>query len=474
MITLGIDVGTSAVKACLMGADGALIAEAAAPLTVQTPHPYWSEQDPADWWEGVVAAMAALHLKTPVAKDAEAIGLSGQMHGAVLLDASDRVIRPAIIWNDGRSFAEAEALAAESWIADSAGAPPLPGFTAPKVMWLKAHEPAVYARIARILLPKDYVGLRLHGRCVTDKSDAAGTLWLDQKTRSWSPALCDASATDPDWLPPCLEGVEEAGRLTAGAAAALGLRAGLPVVAGGGDAATGAVGLGAVREGDCFLSLGTSGQFFVATEAYRPNPASVVHAYAHCVPGMWFQMAAMLNGARPLAWFAEVCRAPIGDLLAEAAAVPPEAAPLFLPYLTGERTPHGDPHIRGAFHGLADGDGRAEMMRAVAHAVAFSFADAGAALRAAGATLDAPLAIGGGARSDLVLQSIADVLNLPIRRDPLIAAGPAYGAARLALGPGADLTRKTGAGDVFEPSPSDEMFRQLDRYRALYQALKEV
>lgn len=471
---LGLDIGTSAVKACLMGEGGELIAEAAAPLTLQTPHPYWSEQDPASWWDGVVAAMAALGAKTPRLGEVAAIGLSGQMHGAVLLDAADRVIRPAILWNDGRSWREAERLAAFPFVAETAGAPPLPGFTAPKIMWLKEAEPAAYARIAKILLPKDYIGLRLHGGHGTDKSDAAGTLWLDQRRREWSPALAAASDTDPDWLPPCLEGVEEAGRLRPEAAAALGLPQGVPVVAGGGDAAAGAVGLGAVRDGVGFISLGTSGQMFVAADAYRPNPESVIHAYAHAAPGMWFQMAAMLNGARPLAWFAGVCGAPVADLMAEAAAVAPEDAPLFLPYLTGERTPHGDPHIRGAFHGLADGAGRAEMMRAVADAVAFSFADAADALCAGGARIDAPLAIGGGARSDLILQTIADVARLPIRRSPLVAAGPAYGAARLALGPGADLTRAAAGGDLFEPAPSDALDERLARYRALYLALKDL
>ena len=236
------------------------------------------------------------------------------MHGAVLLDEADQAICPAIIWNDGRCFAEAEALAAQSWIADLAGAPPLPGFTAPKLMWLKRHDPGPFDRIRHILLPKDYVGLKLHGRHVTDKSDAAGTLWLDQAARAWSADLCDASGIDLNWLPTCVEGSEVVGQITADAAATLGLPKGVPVVAGGGDAAAGAISVGAIKDGDCFLSLGTSGQLFVATDAYRPNPAEVVHAYAHRVPDMWFQMAAMLNGARPMDWFGGICGAPVGDL----------------------------------------------------------------------------------------------------------------------------------------------------------------
>ena len=307
---LGIDIGTSAVKLSLIGEDGAEIDAASAPLTLQTPHPYWSEQDPEAWWRAVVVACGDLGARRDL-KAVRGVGLSGQMHGAVLLDRADEIIRPAILWNDGRCFAEAEALAARGWIGEMAGAPPLTGFTAPKLIWVKRHEPENFARIARILLPKDYVGLRLHGRHVTDKSDAAGTLWLDQRTRAWSPRLCEASEIDIVWFPDCVEGVETVGEISGAAARALGLPPGTPVTAGGGDAAAGAVSVGAVRDGAAFLSLGTSGQLFVATADYRPNPEAVVHAYAHCIPDMWFQMAAMLNGARPLAWFSRIAGAPI-------------------------------------------------------------------------------------------------------------------------------------------------------------------
>jgi len=464
---LGIDVGTSSVKLSLVDDAGAEAGAATAPLTIRTPQAYWSEQDPEDWWTAVVAAAADLGARCDL-RAVKGVGLSGQMHGAVLLDEADQVIRPAILWNDGRSFAEAEELAAEAWIGDMAGAPPLPGFTAPKLMWVKRHEPEAYARIRRILLPKDYVGLRLHGRHVTDKSDAAGTLWLDQAARAWSSRLCGASATDPEWLPDCLEGTDIVGEVTDEAATALSLAAGTPVVAGGGDAATGAISVGAVRDGDCFLSLGTSGQLFLATDAYRPNPAEVVHAYAHAVPDTWFQMAAMLNGARPMSWFAGICGAPVPDLLAEAAAIPSEDAPIFLPYLTGERTPHGDPHLRGGFEGLADGMTRAHLMRGVVDGIAFSFADAARALRRAGAEFGDVPAIGGGAQSDLLLQTIADIAGFSVTRGAGEATGAALGAALLAAPEDLRLARRNaGADRVFPPHPSGAMAERLEKYRKL-------
>ena len=465
---LGVDVGTSSVKLSLVDEAGAEIGAASAALGIETPHPYWSEQAPEDWWRAVVAAAGDLARRCDLAF-VEGVGLSGQMHGAVLLDAADEVIRPAILWNDGRSFAEAEELAAEPWIGEMAGAPPLPGFTAPKLMWVKRHEPEAFARIRRILLPKDYVGFKMHGRHVTDKSDAAGALWLDQAARSWSEALCAVSDTDRDWLPDCLEGTEIAGEVTAEAATALGLRPGIPVTAGGGDAATGAISVGAVRDGDCFLSLGTSGQLFRATSAYQPNPDEVVHAYAHCVPGTWFQMAAMLNGARPMSWFSGLCGAPVPVLLAEAAAVESADAPIFLPYLTGERTPHGDPHLRGGFEGLADGMTRAHLMRAVVDGIAFSFADAARALRRAGAAFDRVPAIGGGAQSDLLLQTIADVTGFTVTRGTGEATGAALGAALLAAPAELRETRRGAGADAraFSPRPHDALAERLEKYRSL-------
>ena len=476
---LGIDIGTSSVKLSLIGDDLVQIGEASAPLTVATPQAYWSEQDPEHWWQALVQACAQLRAEHDLMA-VRAIGLSGQMHGAVLLDAKGKVIRPAILWNDGRSHEECAAIASTVPTAGQvAGVPPMPGFTAPKLLWLARHEPHAHARIAHILLPKDYVGWRLHGSFVTDRSDAAGTCWLAQADRAWSPALCEATATQTAWLPRLCDGTDIAGELSTQAAEALGLRADTPVAAGGGDAATGAVGIGAISDGASFLSLGTSGQLFVATSAYRPNPDQLVHAYCHTVPGMWFQMAAMLNGARPMQWFADVTGVALSTLLAEASNVCPGDAPLFLPYLTGERSPHGDAHIRGGFYGLADGMGRAEMMRGVVNAIAYSFADAAHSLSAAGTHLGEVLAIGGGARSDLLLQSIADVLGVAVSRVSDPTTGPALGAAKLA----AVASGGARLSDLATPPPIERLFRPTDPeahtaglagYRALYHRLRGI
>ncbi|WP_224815693.1 xylulokinase [Hasllibacter sp. MH4015] len=477
MTFLGIDIGTSAVKLCAMADDGTVRAVSDAPLSTTQPFPGASEQDPEAWIDALTVAMQGL--PGAIRRDVSAIGLSGQMHGAVLLDADTRVIRPAILWNDGRASAECDVM--ESRLPEMghvAGVPPMPGFTAPKLMWLKSHEPDTYSRIATVLLPKDYVGFRLHGAHVTDPSDAAGTCWFDQHARAWSPDLCATSDTDPNWMPEVRDGSAIAGRLDADMAEALGLSAGIPVAAGAGDAAAGAVGIGAVDPGDGFLSLGTSGQLFVTTDACRPNPASRIHAYAHTLPGRWFQMAAMLNGARPMAWLAELLGRPIPDLLAEAEGAEP--GPIFLPYLTGERTPHGDADIRAGFWGLSEGTTQGTMMRAVVEAVAFTFADALAAMEAAGTRPARLLAIGGGTRSDFLLQMIADVMGVPIGRSDGADIGPALGAARLAQiatgAPVADVAVKPDVSRWFEPDATraGALAPRLAGYRALYPALKSV
>jgi xylulokinase len=475
---LGIDLGTSAVKVCVITPEGGVAATASAPLTVAHPAEGASEQDCNDWWAATQAAVGALD--PGLRAGLRGIGLSGQMHGAVLLDAACRPLRPVILWNDARAEADcATLLAAAPDAGQIAGVLPMAGFTAPKLLWLARQEPAVHARIAHVLLPKDYLGFRLHGGLVTDPSDAAGTSWYDQAARAWSPALCAASATDRRWLPEVRDGTAIAGRLLPGPAAALGLPAGLPVATGGGDAAAGAVGIGAVAAGDGFISLGTSGQLFVTTPDYRPNPDSRIHAYAHTLPGLWFQMAAMLNGARPIAWLADLLRRPIPDLLAEAEAAPP--GPLFLPYLTGERTPHGDTAIRAGFAMLGETTTQGALMRAVVEAVAFSFADAMAALAVAGTRTGTLLAIGGGTRSDFVMQTIADVTACRIGRSDDADVGPALGAARMACvaaggaTPAAVMT-KPAVRRWFDPRPATaaEMAPRLAAYRALYPALRAV
>ena len=478
---LGIDIGTSAVKAILIDRAGRPIASVSRALTIQSPHPSWNEQSPGAWWEAVRGACAELAASSPY-RSVAAIGLAGQMHGAVCLDKNLAPLRPAILWNDGRSASQCAAMQAEMpEIGQIAGAVPMPGFTGPKLRWLAENEPEIHARIAHILLPKDFVRLRLTGTLVTDMTDAAGTHWLNQSTREWEPALCEVSVTDPAWLPEAMEGTEISGHLTDSAAKALGLPPGIPVAAGGGDAAAGAVGIGAVREGDSFISLGTSGQLFTVTGSYRPKPESAIHAYAHCIPDRWFQMAAMLNGASPIAWWGKASGATISDLMSQAESAKSETWPLFLPYLTGERTPHNNAAIRGAFYGLEASTGRAEMTRAVIDAIAYSFCDARDALASAGSVIEQPAVIGGGARSDLLLQTIADALGTKLKRYEDAETGPAFGAARLAMiAAGAsrleDIATKPKVDKVFSPDPAnaDRHHRRLERYRALYAALKPL
>ncbi|WP_114389738.1 xylulokinase [Notoacmeibacter marinus] len=477
---LGIDIGTSAVKVVVAPAHGDVVATASAPLPISSPRPLWSEQAPDDWWTATVTACAEARAHAPDAwAKIVAIGLSGQMHGATVLGADRRPLRPAILWNDGRAFAECNVMAENlPGLGQIAGVPAMPGFTAPKILWLRDHEPETYNAIAYILLPKDYVRLQMTGEMATDMADAAGTLWLDEARRQWSDALCEASATDPAWLPALYEGTGESGRLTAEAAEALDLQPGTPVAAGGGDAATGAVGIGAVKDGDAFLSLGTSGQFFIADESYRPDPESYVHAFAHAVPERWFRMGVMLNGASPLAWFSSVAGADIPTLLAEAGQAREDRLPLFLPYLTGERSPHNDPYIRGTFSGLESSTSRGEMARAVIDAIAYCFRDARDSLAAAGGVVDRAMAIGGGTRSDLVLQTLADALGLTLVRTVGAETGPAYGAARLAAVMSGelsldDLAKKPATEKVFE-AKGEQAERHAERhrrYRALYHAL---
>ncbi|MEN8684560.1 xylulokinase [Marivita sp.] len=475
---LGIDIGTSAVK--VICTDGtAIFATATAGLTVQSPYPGWSEQAPDAWWLATCAALAEIAKTVPLS-GVTGIGLSGQMHGAVLLDSARQVLRPAILWNDSRSTEDCTRLQnVLPNIGSIAGVLPLPGFTAPKLMWVAREEPEVHARIAHILLPKDYIGLRLHGELATDRSDAAGTLWLDQTAREWSEAVAAASDTDIGWLPRLADGHEVVGQVMASAAAETGLPSGIPVVAGGGDAATGAVSLGATEPGRGFISLGTSGQLFVAGDAYHPNPSKYVHAFAHTVPGRWYQMAAMLNGARPIAWLAGQLEIDAGEVVALAESADASRVPTFLPYLTGERSPHGDPHIRAGFFGLEDSTNRAGLCRAVIEAVAFTFADAVDSFGDTIADLPHLAAIGGGSKSPFLLQLIANATGQRIGRTVGSDAGPALGAARLAacgleVLNLSDLGQQPDVADWFEPAHNEDLIDRLEGYRALYRALKPL
>jgi len=488
---LGLDIGTSSVKALLVDASQRTIAEASAPLEVSRPHPLWSEQAAEDWIDGVEAAVAKIRRHTPEAFARLAgIGLSGQMHGATFLDAANRTLRPAILWNDGRSFAECAEL--ERRVPNfrrRAGNLAMPGFTAPKAMWVAAHEPEVFKATAKILLPKDFVRLRLCGDAVSEMSDAAGTLWLDIGGRRWDEELVAASGLKMSHMPSLVEGSEVSGHLSPAKAADWGLAGRrIPIAGGGGDNAASAVGVGAVRPGEGFVSLGTSGVIFSVTDKYVSLPERTLHAFCHALPGRWHGMSVMLSAASALAWAAELIGK--GDDIgacaaaAEAFAASPERvanAPIFLPYLSGERTPHNDPSATALFAGLSASHGQDALIFAVMEGVAFSFADGVDVLAAADARPVTPLLVGGGARSGFWGQMISDVTGLAIDLAAGAEAGAALGAARLGM-------LAAGAGDIDAICVKPTLQRQfvpdagrtalhaprLKRYRALYGAEKST
>ena len=428
---LGIDIGTSGVKAVLADEMGRVAEQATAPLSVSRPRPDWSEQDPDDWWTATDAAVRGLSAEGRAR--VRAIGLSGQMHGATLLGADDAALRPAILWNDGRAAAQCEALAArEPRTHAITGNLVFPGFTAPKLMWVAEHEPDVFARVARVLLPKDFVRLRMTGGYATDMSDASGTSWLDVGARAWSGDMLAATGLTRDAMPALFEGSEATGDLRADVAAGWGMDR-VPVAGGGGDNAAGAVGLGISKPGEAFLSLGTSGVLFVASDGFAPNPASGVHAFCHALAGRWHEMTVMLSAASCLDWAAKLTGRAPGDLADAAAAEGDMSADLlFLPYLSGERTPHNDPGARGALFGIDHDTGAAAVGQAVLEGVAMGLADGLAALSDPGGVTSFTVA-GGGARSAHWGRILAAALGRPLVYREGGEVGPALGAAKLAM-----------------------------------------
>jgi len=479
---LGVDCGTSALKAVLVDENELVLAANSQHYRPANPHPLWSEQDPDDWRDAMFAALAALAHDAPegMARVA-AIGFSGQMHSAVLLDGADLPLRPAILHNDTRAFAEARRLATDHpELAPIVGVKPMAGFTAPKLMWLRDHEPATFARLRSVLLPKDYLRLALTGEKATDMSDAAGAWLLDEAARRWSMKAFAACGLDASLAPHLIEGSALAGRLRDEIADRFGVKRGAVVAAGGGDAAAGAIGIGAVRPGAAFISLGTATQLIVAQENYQPTPPErLVHGFAHALPERWYRMAAMLNGAGALAFLGRLLGAEPSELEAEAARDyrrPGEVT--FLPYLSGERTPHDDPYARGVFFGLTPATGRADLSRAVMEGVAASLRDAQDSVAADGSAL-APIALtGGGAKSDLWTRMIAAALGRRVLRYHRGEAGPAFGAARLgrlaATGERPeDLCTPPPVKDETQPDPAlaDAFASQIERFRRLYRAL---
>jgi xylulokinase len=469
---VGLDVGTTGVKAIAISPGGEVLAKAEEEYPLSTPQPGWSEQEPEYWWRAAERALARLDAGTVAG-----IGLSGQMHGLVALDEADRVLRPAILWNDQRTAAECveieQRVGLERLIALT-GNRALTGFTAPKLLWLRRHEPEVYARIAHILLPKDYVRLRLTGERAIDVADASGTLLFDVAGRRWSDEVVAALELPPHWLPRALESPDVSGRTARG----------VPVAAGAGDQAAGALGVGVDRPGPLSVQIGTSGVVFAALPGFAADREARVHAFCHAVPGGWHAMGVMLSAAGSLRWLRDAVapRTEYGVLTAEAAAWPPGAEGLtFLPYLAGERTPHADPDARAAFVGLGVRHDRGALVRAVLEGVAFGLRDSLELLRALGVPPGAARASGGGARSDLWLRIVASVLGVPVERTS-VEEGAAYGAALLggvAGGVFADVhdavTRCVRVRDVVEPDPAwaEAYAEGYARFRALYPAVRK-
>ena len=476
---LGIDLGTSEVKALVIDENHEVIASHSAPLSIQRPHPHWSEQAPELWWEATEYLMSTLREKCAQHWPAiKAIGLSGQMHGAVLLDEKGETIRPAILWNDTRCAAECaelEAMAPE--LHQVAGNLAMPGFTAPKLLWVRRHEPEHFQRTATVLLPKDYLRYRMTGKKVSDMSDAAGTLWLDVAKRDWSDALLDKCGLSRSQMPTLVEGCEISATLDPQVAARWGLNASVVVAGGGGDNAVSAIGVGAVSPGDAFISLGTSGVLFVVTDAYRPAPQSAVHAFCHVLPNLWHQMSVMLSAASCLQWFCRLTGTTEVALLAEIAELSEEDkanAPFFLPYLSGERTPHNDPDARGIFWGMTHASLRAQLGYAVLEGVSFGINDGLQALKESGTPIAQCSLVGGGARSPFWAQLLADILAMPVVTHKGGETGGALGAARLAcLAAGKPIAAVCEKPEVWQTWRADPirhhtLMQRYAQFKALY------
>jgi xylulokinase len=487
---LGIDASTTSVKALLINENGDVVGVGNTELPLSTPKPLWSEQDPADWWRGAISSIKQVQQATGInGEQIAAIGLTGQMHGLTLLDAAGKVLRPAILWNDQRTGAQCDEIRrrlGKARLIEITGNDALTGFTAPKILWVRDNEPELFNRAAHILLPKDYVRLKLTGVYATDRAGAAGTLLMDIKTRDWSREVLDALEIPTEWLPTTHEGPEVTGQLSPQAAQATGLKAGTPVVGGGGDQAAQAVGVGAVQPGIVALTLGTSGVVFASTDQPFVEPEGRLHAFCHAAPDRWHLMGVMLSAAGSLRWYRDTLAPDIDfdTLLAPAAEIAPVSEGLlFLPYLTGERTPHPDPLARGAFVGLTVRHNQSHLTRAVLEGVAFGLRDSFELIKAAGLSeITQVRASGGGARSPLWRQILADVLGVELVTVNT-TEGAAYGAAMLA-GVGAGIwsdvdtacqatVRQTGV-----TSPTPETVTRYEQgyalYRHLYPALKDI
>lgn len=480
---LGIDLGTSGVKVIILDEQDNLLAQASSPLEVSRPEPLWSEQNPNDWWLSTCDAIKEIKAKHPeLLANIKGIGLSGQMHGATLLDENNTIIRPAILWNDGRSAEQCKQIEKnEPNSRQITGNIAMPGFTAPKLLWLKQNEPSNFAKVAKVLLPKDYLRFLITGDFASDMSDSAGTLWLDVANRKWSPQMLKATFLTEQHMPKLYEGTEITGVVKSDIAELWGIDQ-VPVVAGAGDNAAGAAGVGVVSPNQGFLSLGTSGVYFVANERYLPNPDGAVHTFCHCLENTWHQMSVVLSAASCLTWVTKLTGFKDENALLEEVQKCDFSKPntvTFLPYLTGERTPHNNPSAKGVFFGMDNDTNAAVLGRAVLEGVAFAFADGQQVLIDAGTKIDNVTVIGGGAKSPLWGKILASVLNRPLTYREGSEVGPAFGAARLARigvekSTAEQVCSKGKVTQVIEPEPVMQEFyaKQYTQYKALYQSVK--
>ncbi len=431
-VFLGIDIGTSSVKVVAIDDAGSLIETRSVPLPISRPQALWSEQNAYDWWDA--SHKAVMQLPAHLRQSVKAIGLSGQMHGATLLGADMKPVRPAILWNDGRSFLECEVLTdREPGFVTRGGNLVMPGFTAPKLEWVRTHEPDLFNQVKAILLPKDYVRLCMTGDLASDMSDSAGTLWMDVEKRDWHTPLLDACGLTREQMPRLHEGNDVTGTLLPSLASEWGM-ATVPVVAGAGDNAAGAVGAGVISDGDALMSLGTSGVIFVSGNTYRSNPASAIHAFCHAIPETWHLMSVMLSAASCLDWAASMTGAGSVAALIGLAETENKIAidEVFLPYLSGERTPHNNPHASGVLFGLSHNTSKAQIAQAVLEGVALGMADGLHGLLEAGTEIETISVIGGGSQSSYWGRVLSAALNRPLVYRDGAATGPAFGAARLA------------------------------------------
>lgn len=477
---IGIDLGTSGVKAILLNEQGEVVASHTEKLTVSRPYPLWSEQDPEQWWQATdraVKALGQLHSLQGV----KALGIAGQMHGATLLDSQNQILRPAILWNDGRCVEECALL--EQKVPQSraiTGNLMMPGFTAPKLLWVQRHEPEVFSRVAKVLLPKDYLRLRMTGDFASDMSDAAGTMWLDVAKRDWSDVMLEACQLTRDHMPALYEGSEITGTLLPEVARAWGMPS-VPVVAGGGDNAAGAVGVGMIDANQAMLSLGTSGVYFAVSEGFLSKPESAVHSFCHALPERWHLMSVMLSAASCLDWAAKLTGMESVPVLINAAQQADEKAdPVwFLPYLSGERTPHNNPQAKGVFFGLTHQHGPAELAKAVLEGVGYALADGMDVVHACGVKPQSVTLIGGGARSAYWRQMLADISGQQLDYRTGGDVGPALGAARLAQ---IAVSKDKSLAELLPQLPLEQTHTpdaqrhvayqpQRDTFRRLYQQL---